>query len=966
MTAANDQVTFGDVERAARDRDPQLGELIVRYLAQPDPEPGAPEGRDDDDADAPPVPRAPAGAMTLPRMVQLLRADAMRGKTATERKLARREVWQAALGSPWTPPRLRLGELLLGLDEAGDDAAREALVAVFTRGWLHWGVWQAAKAIYKRAEARHDALLFGALAARFDRLGPGTGTHDGAELRLGTMMYMKKRAWRWLRHLGQAVPEAYPAFAIEVLRHYRDDERPAPSWVAAQIWDHRRMRRAKRPGGFVLPPWTERAFPDAWKASPAPLVRLLLEAQHREVALWAIAGLEADHAAALYALAPAQLAAIARRHRDGPVAAFVVKLLGARPDLHASQYRALGLHDAVLGWLPARDAAVAGFAITYARAHAPELDVAALVALVTDGGAAAVAFALDRLGALPAATIGLPALVRLVGVTAARALATAKLREGARPAELAVELFVALVTGSYDQLQFAIEWYASANTVIPAPHWIAALGDPRCDRALRKRALEELGRRSGAELTARWLQAALEDRAISDAVAGWLEAGKLTGDALDVEWVKGLVMRPRLRPLALRMLGNRALVAPARIGLPWLLELTRAPEPELAAFAQRLLLEHFTPEDFGGDRGGGLARLWELAAGGKSPEPVRAFASIYLRAHHPELGRTLPEAKAVGLTPRLTAADYPPARVVPLASDPRADVRKLACAIIGEELVRWGDRALLYQLAASDHREPRTLGNQLLLGALAGGDGAVPADWLDGAAVFGLTESAHKATREVALTVIRRAYDRVGGRARLAWLMESSERDVRLFAVRLFWDRHRPRALPPGWTPVLSGGPVARPSPVGSRPDGPPTRDARRPTSNVASAEALPSDDTEIAALRQFARTVLFGLPPGRLGEREPLAGAKPERPLPASVAKRRLLEALRDLAVADVAFAAVMTPVIAELAASVARGEWQAAVAALAAIRAAHPGLGTLGLPAPRARAAHEPARPADPRRPT
>ena len=37
------------------------------------------------------------------------------------------------------------------------------------------------------------------------------------------------------------------------------------------------------------------------------------------------------------------------------------------------------------------------------------------------------------------------------------------------------------------------------------------------------------------------------------------------------------------------------------------------------------------------------------------------------------------------------------------------------------------------------------------------------------------------------------------------------------------------------------------------------------------------------------------GLPPGRLGEREPLAGEKPERPLPASVAKRRLIEALRN-----------------------------------------------------------------------
>ena len=126
------------------------------------------------------------------------------------------------------------------------------------------------------------------------------------------------------------------------------------------------------------------------------------------------------------------------------------------------------------------------------------------------------------------------------------------------------------------------------------------------------------------------------------------------------------------------------------------------------------------------------------------------------------------------------------------------------------------------------------------------------------------------------------------------------------------------------------------------------------------STEPLPTDDAEIAGLRLFARTVLFGLPPGRLGEREPLAGAKPERPLPASVAKRRLLEALRDLAIADVAFAAVMTPVIAEIAASVARGEWQAAVAALAAIRRAHPGLGTLGLAAPRERRAHDARRPA------
>ncbi|MBK9030613.1 MAG: hypothetical protein IPL61_04605 [Myxococcales bacterium] len=936
---------MGDVRGSracgARSR-PQLGELLVRYLEQVDPPPGCDDGAgdDDDDDDAVARPRPPNGALTIFRLRQQISNQALRGKTATERRLARREAWQAAAASPWLPPRLRLGQLLLALDDAGDDAARAALVTVFTRGRLRWGVWQAAKLIYKRAEARHDALLFGALAYRFDMLGPDPRGYDKDELAPGTILYMKKRAWRWLRHLGQAVPEAYPAFAIEVLRHYRDDAPVRSSWVAAHIWGRKRLRGTKRPVGFRPPALTERAFPDAWKLTPAPLVRLLLEAGHREVAGWAIAALEADHPTALHALTPAQLAALGRRGADGPVAAFVVKLLRARPDLHASQYRALGLHEVVLDFLRSRDAGVAGFAIAYARTHAADLEVERLVALAIDGHADVVAFALDRLGALPTTTIGLPGLVRLIRVPAARALAIAKLREGARPADLAVELFVALATGGYDQLQFVIGWYSDAGVTIPAGHWIATLADPACDRAVRKRALEELGRRPGAELTARWLQQALEDRALTDAVAGWLEAGKLAGDALDVDWVKGLVARPRLRPLALRLLGNRALVAPGRIGLGWLLELARSTEPDLHGFAHRLLLEHFTPEDFapaGGGRTAGLARLWELAAGAGSAEPVREFASTYLRAHHPVLGRELAEAKAVGLTPRLTHDDYPAARIVPLTRDARADVRKLGCAIAAEEIVRWGDRALPYQLATSDHREPRALGNELLLGAIAAGDGQLPGDWLDGGRVFALAECPHKGTREAALTIIRRAYDRVGGRARLAWLMESAERDVRLFAVRLFWDRHRPRTTPAEWTPAR--GPSA---------------------AAVAVAEPLADGEAEIAALRQFVRTVLFGLPPGRLEKREPLAGVKPERPLPASVAKRRLIEAVRDLAVREVGFAALVAPVLGEVAASVARGEWQAAVAALAAIRQAHPGLGTLGLPAPRLRPAHPARRPA------
>ena len=80
----------------------------------------------------------------------------MRGKTATERKLARREAWAAAIASPFTPPRLRLGSLLVEVYQQGDAAGRAALAQVFAKGKLGWGVWRAIKTIYKLAEASHD------------------------------------------------------------------------------------------------------------------------------------------------------------------------------------------------------------------------------------------------------------------------------------------------------------------------------------------------------------------------------------------------------------------------------------------------------------------------------------------------------------------------------------------------------------------------------------------------------------------------------------------------------------------------------------------------------------------------------------------------------------------------------------------------------------------------------------------
>ena len=90
----------------------------------------------------------------------------------------------------------------------------------------------------------------------------------------------------------------------------------------------------------------------------------------------------------------------------------------------------------------------------------------------------------------------------------------------------------------------------------------------------------------------------------------------LAGSDLDVEWLKALVAKPRLRPIALRLLADHRLIEPPRVGLPWLLELARSSDGELAQFAQRMLLESFKPEDFSG-----VGQLWELATGKKQPGP---------------------------------------------------------------------------------------------------------------------------------------------------------------------------------------------------------------------------------------------------------------------------------------------------------------------------------------------------------
>ena len=158
------------------------------------------------------------------------------------------------------------------------------------------------------------------------------------------------------------------------------------------------------------------------------------------------------------------------------------------------------------------------------------------------------------------------------------------------------------------------------------------------------------------------------------------------------------------------------------------------------------------------------------------------------------------------------------------------------------------------------------------------------------------------------MELFRRHYARLGGAERLGWLMQSADREVQKFAVRLLWEKHRPRALPAGYKP---------PKPSG-----------------IPFEQAGDFKDTE--ALRTLLRRTLLALPPGRA--KEAADGGAPRRRLPASEVKRNVVDIVRDLGLADAAFAELVAPILMEMVGSAAKGEHEGCLAALAHLRRAHP----------------------------
>ena len=910
---------IADIERLAAADAPDLAEVVKAFVEQEDPTPDEPVRQ---------------GLLSFDAFTTLLRQAAYK-RTSRERSEAAHAAWQRFLSQKEAPPppRFQLADLIVSLYERGTEPARASLMELAKDAPLVHGLYGGLKRVFKRAEAAHDFEMFAALAARFDTEAATRHRRwHRRDVSQGTLVYLRHRSWRYLRGLGMSVPRLYAGLAAEVLARVPADASFSSLHIAshvvgkvnAPVRRKKRGRGAKAAKATATDPLAKRAFPDAWKLSPEPLLHLLEACQHGEAAAFAIACLRKDFPETLRSPSVAWLDRLAHRGVEA-VDELVVEILSGSPELHQAKLREKGLHDAVLALLTSASDKARSYAIAYSRAHAKDLPVERLLMLANNEWMEerfdqtfddTIKLAADMLTAKAPRDLGLATLGIMIGLDATNEWASQAVNKSFERAEIPHAWLVEQIYGGSSRMSFATEYIEKKypRGAIGSAFWISVIDDPRFkdEWSVRRAALAAIGEMPLASIDAAWLLAALTRDETSSAVGAMLEKADALPKGIDVERLKGLVFHPQHREVALSVLRNPKLVRPRELGLGWLLALARRADPALHDFAHAILLRNMTPADFddGGKKDAGVARLFALASGEKEPEPVRVFAQTYLRCHHPVIGPAQSEAKELNLKPSLDRDAFTAARVWPMLRDERADVRKFALTIARAELRSWGYHTRVYELGDNPAKEVRTFAYDALLQA---GDAAADAactlapDELSAAGVLGMAESREQRTREVAMELFRRHYQRLGGAERLGWLMQSADREVQKFAVRLLWEKHRPRALPAGYKPP--------------KPSGVPFEQA--------------GEFKDAGALGTLLRRTLLALPPGRAKE---AADAGPKRRLPASEVKRNVVDIVRDLGVADAAFAEMVAPILMEMVGSAAKGEHEGCLAALAHLRKAHP----------------------------
>jgi hypothetical protein len=608
-------VRLEDVRRALASRDPELARL-VKGLAQIDVLPNPDEVVEE-------------GALTYYKFVNELSGWNFGYKSDEEKRQYRTTSFEELGDKERLPERLWLHEIILHLWQSEGAYERAQLLEIIATCPLNWGPWKGLKTIFKHAEAHGDVELLAAIAARIDSARSQSG--GGREVSGGTKTYMVRRAWRYLRRVGERFPSRYADVAVEFMRFYPDNTNWRNTWVMNHIMFHGTRRYDQLRFGFWRLPedvLKDRAYLESWQRTPRPLFTLLERARSEHARHFAVEALKKDFRTTLREVEPGWVARLIQV-RSKTVHEFVVWILDNVPKFEQSSFRDMGLHEGVLRLLYSPSSAAQLYATKYARTHARDMPVDELLILVNSDSSEVRKLADSLIRERdPRKDVGLDAWGNLLGTQHAHKLAVEMLNKHFGSSEMTADWFKArLFNDSSSVRKFAMEQVLKvhARKTLGVGFFTGLFNDERLERHVANWALFEISEHFELEaIDAEFWRRSLLHPHSSPTVRGWITSEKLKAKSFGVEfwkslayqpdfeedawmqalrtdgpvWARGIAFNEEVANFSRGLLGDVRQFSPDEVGFEWLMKLVKRLESQYHNFAEHYMLKALLPADF--------------------------------------------------------------------------------------------------------------------------------------------------------------------------------------------------------------------------------------------------------------------------------------------------------------------------------------------------------------------------------
>ncbi len=608
-------VRLEDVRRALASRDPELARL-VKGLAQSNVMPNPDEVLEE-------------GALTYNQFLYELNGWSFKYKSDEEKRQYRTTSLEELADKERLPERLWLHEIIMHLWQNEGAYERAQLLEIIATCPLVWGPWKGLKTIFKHAETHGDVELMAAIAARIDS--DRSNSSYGREVTGGTKTYMVRRAWRYLRRVGDRFPSRYADVAVEFMRFYPDNTNWRNTWVMNHIMFHETRRYDQLRFGFWRLPddvLKDRAYLESWQRTPRPLFTLLERARSEHARHFAVEALKHDFRTTLREVEPGWVARLIQV-QSKTVHEFVVWILDNVPKFEQSSFRDMGLHEGVLRLLYSPSSAAQLYATKYARTHARDMPVDELLILVnsdsSDVRKLASALIKER---DPRKDVGLDAWGNLLGSRHAHTLAVEMLTKHFGSSEMTAQWFAERLFNDNNTVRnFAMEQALKVHTIktLGVAYFTALFDDERLTHHVAAWALTQISEHFDLEtIDAEFWRRTLLHPHSSRTVRSWISSDKLKAKSFGVEfwkslayqpdfeedawinalresgptWARGLKFNEDVASFARNLLGDVRQFSPDEVGFVWLMKLVKRLESQYHNFAESYMLKALLPADF--------------------------------------------------------------------------------------------------------------------------------------------------------------------------------------------------------------------------------------------------------------------------------------------------------------------------------------------------------------------------------